>query len=55
MDDQFTTADMLLTTCLNRAIDYGVGICDSAVPYLERIVGRIATKASDFRSPKSSG
>jgi glutathione S-transferase len=40
MGDQFTTADMLLTTCLNWAIDYGVGICDSAVPYLERVVAR---------------
>ena len=38
MGDQFTTADMLLTTCLTWAIDYGVGICGSAVPYLERIV-----------------
>ncbi len=32
MGDQFTTADILLTTCLIWAIDYGVGICDSAAP-----------------------
>jgi glutathione S-transferase len=36
MGDQFTTADIILTTCLTWAIDYGVGICDNAKPYLER-------------------
>ena len=46
MGDQFTTADMLLTTCLNWAIDYGVGICDSAVPYLERVVARPGYQAA---------
>ena len=46
MGDQFTTADMLLTTCLTWAIDYGVGICDSAVPYLERIVARPGHQAA---------
>ena len=46
MGDQFTTADMLLTTCLNWAIDYGVGICDSAVPYLDRIVSRPGYQAA---------
>ena len=34
MGDQFTTADILLTTCLIWAIDYGVGICDNAVRIL---------------------
>jgi glutathione S-transferase len=42
MGDQFTTADILLTTCLTWAVDYGVGICDSAVSYLERTTGRPA-------------
>lgn len=42
MGDQFTTADILLTTCLIWANDYGVGICDNAVPYLERITARPA-------------
>jgi glutathione S-transferase len=42
MGDQFTTADIILTTCLTWAIDYGVGICDSAVPYLERTKSRPA-------------
>ncbi|MHC2332866.1 glutathione S-transferase family protein [Bradyrhizobium sp. USDA 4454] len=46
MGDQFTTADILLTTCLTWAIDYGVAICDSAVPYLERTTTRPAYLAS---------
>jgi glutathione S-transferase len=37
MGEQFTSADILLTTCLEWAIAYGVGICDNAKPYLERI------------------
>jgi len=37
MGDQFTSADILLTTCLDWAIAYGVGICDAALPYLDRI------------------
>ncbi|UPK30658.1 glutathione S-transferase family protein [Bradyrhizobium sp. 195] len=40
MGNQFTTADILLTTCLTWANEYGVGICDSAVPYLERVTSR---------------
>lgn len=40
MGDQFTSADILLTTCLEWAIAYGVGICDNAHPYLERIKKR---------------
>jgi glutathione S-transferase len=46
MGDQFTTADILLSTCLTWAIDYGVGICDSAVPYLERTTARRAYTAA---------
>ena len=42
MGDQFTTADILLTTCLTWAIDYGVGICESAEPYLARTTARAA-------------
>lgn len=45
MGDQFTTADILLTTCLTWAVDYGVGICDSAVPYVERVTSRDAYKS----------
>ena len=40
MGEQFTSADILLTTCLEWAIAYGVGICDNAHPYLERIQKR---------------
>jgi glutathione S-transferase len=46
MGDQFTTADILLGTCLTWAIDYKVGICDNAVPYLERLTSRDAYKVS---------
>jgi glutathione S-transferase len=46
MGDQFTTADILLGTCLTWAIDYKVGICDNAVPYLERLTSRNAYKVS---------
>ena len=42
MGDKFTSADILLTTCLDWAIAYGVGICDNAQPYLARIQTREA-------------
>jgi glutathione S-transferase len=42
MGDRFTSADILLTTCLDWALAYGVGICDNARPYLERIQNREA-------------
>jgi glutathione S-transferase len=45
MGDQFTTADILLTTCLTWAIDYGVGVCESAEPYLARTTARPAYRA----------
>ncbi len=44
MGDRFTSADILLTTCLEWAIAYGVGICDNAQPYLSRIQQRQAYK-----------
>lgn len=44
MGDQFTSADILLTTCLDWAIAYGVGICDNAHPYRDRIRERPAYK-----------
>jgi glutathione S-transferase len=46
MGEQFTSADILLTTCLLWAIDYGVGVCDNAVPYLERVTSRPAFQKS---------
>jgi glutathione S-transferase len=42
LGEQFTTADILLTTCLTWAIDYQVAICDSATPYLDRVLNRSA-------------
>jgi glutathione S-transferase len=46
MGDQFTSADILLTTCLVWAIDYGVGVCDTARPYLDRVTSRPAYRRS---------
>lgn len=46
MGDQFTSADILLTTCLVWAIDYGVGVCDVATPYLDLVTSRPAYKES---------
>jgi glutathione S-transferase len=37
MGEHFTSADILLTSCLEWAIAYGVGIYDNAQPYLARI------------------
>ena len=51
MGETFTTADILLTTCLTWALDYGVGICDKAVPYLDRVksrAGYISGSAANF-------
>jgi glutathione S-transferase len=42
MGDRFTSADILLTTCLVWAVDYGVGVCDNALPYLARVTSRPA-------------
>lgn len=42
MGERFTSADILLTTCLDWAIAYGVGICDNAQPYLARMQARPA-------------
>jgi glutathione S-transferase len=54
LGDQFTTADIILTTCLTWAIDYGVGICDSAVPYLERTISRPAYRlAAAANTPRN--
>ena len=42
MGDRFTSADILLTTCLVWAVEYGVGVCDNALPYLARVTSRPA-------------
>jgi glutathione S-transferase len=46
LGEQFTSADILLTTCLLWAIDYGVGVCGNAMPYLERVTSRPAFQKS---------
>jgi glutathione S-transferase len=40
MGDRFNSADILLTSCLEWAIAYGIGICDNAHPYLQRVKQR---------------
>jgi glutathione S-transferase len=58
MGDRFTSADILLTTCLDWAILYGVGICDNAQPYLERVSARpayIASKAANVVAEPGEG
>jgi glutathione S-transferase len=40
MGERFTSADILLTTCLDWAVAYGVGICDNAQPDQE--TGRLS-------------
>ena len=42
MGERFSSADILLTTCLDWAIKYGVGICDNAQPYFARMQRREA-------------
>lgn len=50
--DGFTTADILLTTCLSWAIMYGVGISKEAHAYLDRMVAREAyVRASAANTP----
>lgn len=56
MGEQFTSADILLTTCLEWAIAYGVGICDNAHPYLERIQKRSGyQRGNDANVPPAPG
>ncbi|MBR1130831.1 glutathione S-transferase family protein [Bradyrhizobium iriomotense] len=43
---QFTTADILLTTCLVWAIEYGLGLPEICLQYLERTTGRPAYRAA---------
>jgi glutathione S-transferase len=43
---QFTTADILLTTCLVWAIEYGLGLPEICLQYLERATGRPAYQAA---------
>jgi len=40
MGEQFTTADILLTTCLNWAVSYDLAIYENTKSYLERTTSR---------------
>jgi glutathione S-transferase len=42
LGDRFTSADILLMSCLTWAINYGVGVCDNARPYMDRVAARPA-------------
>ena len=56
MGDRFNSTDILLTTCLEWAIAYDVGICDNAYPYLERIKQRPAYQRGKIANlPRPSG
>ena len=41
---------MLMATCLTWAIVAGVGICDNAQPYLERLLARDAYRRAEAAS-----
>jgi glutathione S-transferase len=43
---RFTTADMLLTTCLTWAVNYRVSVTEACLGYMERITSRPAYHAS---------
>ena len=44
--ERFTTADMLLTTCLTWAVSYRVPVTAACLAYMERITSRPAYRAS---------
>ena len=57
LGERFTSADILLTSCLTWAIGYGVGICESARPYLERTTSRPAYRQAQVanKPPEQAG
>ena len=56
MGDKFTSADILLTTCLEWAIDYGVGISDNAHQYLKGAQQRPAyQRGNEANVPAADG
>jgi glutathione S-transferase len=57
LGDQFTSADILLTSCLEWAIDYAVPVSNLVFPYLDRIrerPGYIAGAAANAQ-PQAEG
>jgi glutathione S-transferase len=54
MGERFSSADILLTTCLDWAVAYGVAICDNAQPYLKRMRSREAyQRAAMANAPRA--
>jgi glutathione S-transferase len=54
---RFTTADMLLTTCLNWAVDYGVPVTPACLAYAARISARpayAAARAANLPPPRTA-
>jgi len=52
---RFTTADMLLTTCLTWAVNYRVPVTAACLAYMERITSRPAYRASVMaNTPKAA-
>jgi glutathione S-transferase len=43
---RFTTADILLATCLTWAVDYRVPVTPACLAYMERITSRPAYRTS---------
>ena len=43
---RFTTADMLLATCLTWAVDYRVPVTPACLAYMERMTAREAYRAA---------
>src|SRR6266542_5912279 len=46
LGDQFTTADILLTSCLTWAVEYGLSLPEVVLDYLDRAKGRMAYQAA---------
>jgi glutathione S-transferase len=55
MGERFYSADILLTTCLEWAIGYGVPICDNAHPYLERVKKRAGYQRGQAANVPAAG
>ncbi len=52
LGDRFTAADILLSTCLTWAVQYGVPVSETAIAYNERIIARPAcTRAQETNTP----
>jgi glutathione S-transferase len=54
MGDRFTTADILLTTCLTWAEGYGVPVWESVLPYLQRTTSRPAYESARLANDPTS-